>query len=82
MDCSLPGSSIHGIFQARVLEWGAIAFSGEMKIYKTTKRYYLTPVRMAMIKKKNLQTNAGDNVEKTVGGNIGIATMESTMEAP
>ena len=27
MDCSQPGSSIHGIFQARVLEWGAIAFS-------------------------------------------------------
>ena len=28
MNCSLPGSSVHGIFQARVLEWGAIAFSG------------------------------------------------------
>ena len=28
VDCSLPGSSVHGIFQARVLEWGAIAFSG------------------------------------------------------
>ena len=28
MDCSLLGSSVHGIFQARVLEWGAIAFSG------------------------------------------------------
>ena len=27
MDCSLPGSSVRGIFQARVLEWGAIAFS-------------------------------------------------------
>ena len=27
MDCSLPGSSIHGIFQVRVLEWGAIAFN-------------------------------------------------------
>ena len=27
MDCSLPGSSVHGIFQARVLEWGAIALS-------------------------------------------------------
>ena len=27
MDCSPPGPSIHGIFQARVLEWGAIAFS-------------------------------------------------------
>ena len=26
-DCSLPGSSVHGIFQARVLEWGATAFS-------------------------------------------------------
>ena len=29
MDCSLPGFSIHGIFQARVLEWGAIAFSDD-----------------------------------------------------
>ena len=29
MDCSLPGSSVHGIFQARVLEWVAIAFSEE-----------------------------------------------------
>ena len=27
MECSPPGSSVHGIFQARVLEWGAIAFS-------------------------------------------------------
>ena len=27
VDCSLPGSSVHGIFQARVLDWGAIAFS-------------------------------------------------------
>ena len=31
MDCSLPGSSVHGIFQARVLEWGAIAFSEARK---------------------------------------------------
>ena len=30
MDCSLPGFSVHGIFQARVLEWGAIAFSGRV----------------------------------------------------
>ena len=30
MDCSLPGSSIHGIFQARVLEWVATAFSKEL----------------------------------------------------
>ena len=33
MDCSLTGSSIYGIFQARVLEWGAIAFS--MRMTKT-----------------------------------------------
>jgi len=31
-DCSPPGSSIHGIFQARVLEWGAIAFSAKVLI--------------------------------------------------
>ena len=30
MDCSLPGSSVHGIFQARVLEWGAITFSADL----------------------------------------------------
>ena len=36
MDCSPPGSSVHGIFQARVLEWGAIAFSDDtsMKVNK------------------------------------------------
>ena len=37
MDCSPPGSSIHGIFQARVLEWGAIAFS-VAKCYKVINR--------------------------------------------
>ena len=32
MDCNLPGSSIHGSFQARVLEWGAIAFSTQVAL--------------------------------------------------
>ena len=32
MDCSLPGSSVHGTFQARGLEWGAIAFSEDSLI--------------------------------------------------
>ena len=51
MDCSPPGSSVHGIFQARVLEWGAIAFSrrkqcgyinaicGKCSIYNVTYKY-------------------------------------------
>ena len=38
MDCSLPGSSVHGIFQARVLEWGAIAFS-EISFYWEAKQH-------------------------------------------
>ena len=37
MDCSLPGSSTHGIFQARVLEWGAIAFSIDSSIERPKK---------------------------------------------
>ena len=35
-DCSLPVSSIHGIFQARVLEWGAVAFSENYVNFKYT----------------------------------------------
>ena len=44
MDCSPPGSSIHGIFQARVLEWGAIAFFHNgirLKHKKRTKQCHL-----------------------------------------
>ena len=58
MDCSLPGSSVHGIFQARVLEWGAIAFSASLpqipldlmtkilpKKYKLVKQYHKNTVQ-------------------------------------
>ena len=51
MGCSLPGSSVHGIFQARVLEWAAISFSpdsvGELKKKKkkATPQSYTTPVK-------------------------------------
>ena len=38
MDCSPPGPSIHGIFQARVLEWGAVAFSGQASLFNTSSR--------------------------------------------
>ena len=43
MDWSPPGSSIHGIFQARVLEWGAIAFSDKIpRVYQINRK--LKPV--------------------------------------
>ena len=51
MDYSLPGSSVHGIFRATVLEWGAIAFS-------------LTPIRTALIKKKKKGNTGISNFEK------------------
>ena len=60
VDWSLPGSSIHGIFQARVLEWGAIAFS--------------TPSRMANSKRQMitmLVLRCGKSeISSTAGGNI------------
>ena len=51
MDCSLPGSSVHGNFQARVLEWGAIAFSGKT----TYKALYDLPVysNVSLLSNKN-----------------------------
>ena len=44
MDCSLPGSSIHGIFQAKVLEWGAIAFSVKRLYWGTNHRRKLLDI--------------------------------------
>ena len=52
MDCSPPGSSIHGIFQARVLEWGAIAFSEDIGIF---------PGRKGTVKR---ETSQGRNLDK------------------
>ena len=50
MDCSPPGSSVHGIFQARVLEWGAIAFSD--KIVDQEPYYLKTLHKLKKISKK------------------------------
>ena len=57
MDCSLPGSSVHGISQARVLEWGAIAFS-ERKYLLTT---HLTKNDYLGYKKNSQNSTAKDN---------------------
>ena len=47
MDCSLPGSSVHGILQARVLEWGAIAFSDCLGASKGA-RQTLSPLHLLL----------------------------------
>ena len=47
MDCSPPGSSVHGIFQARVLEWGAIAFSTSSYRMLKNDLYVALPSRKA-----------------------------------
>ena len=54
MDCSLPGSSVHGIFQARVLEWGAIAFSAMLG------HHCSYPVAIAMWKGRPTVVRAGN----------------------
>ena len=50
MDCSPPGSSIHGIFQARVPEWDAIAFSGE-RDELCKKKNFLSRVKQSLVLK-------------------------------
>ena len=51
VDCSLPGSSVHGIFQARVLEWGAIAFSSDDNLESILKSRDITlPTKIPLVK--------------------------------
>ena len=61
MDYSLPGSSVHGIFQARVLEWGAIAFSDShnyisLKMNQEKLDCHLRTVKAGQLKGKNILT--------------------------
>ena len=48
VDCSPPGSSVHGILQAKVLEWGAIAFSDLDTILKS--RGITLPTKLRLVK--------------------------------
>ena len=69
MDCSLPGSSVHGIFQARVLEWGAIAFTslkGTILVSSEKQVFHLWD--RVWFKKKNKQR------VKNVLGNLKMTT--------
>ena len=53
MDCSPPGSSVHGIFQARVLEWGAIAFSNVQRLEEANFNFFLRGEKFYLLKFKN-----------------------------
>ena len=57
MGCSLPGSSVHGIFQARVLEWGAIAFSAVYpRLEQVSKYVNCSGGQVSYYQRKELQT--------------------------
>ena len=57
MDCSLPGSSVHGIFQARVLDWGAIAFSSQEdnEMLLIAKAHFCVPCYVCLKNRKWLE---------------------------
>ena len=68
MDCSLPGSSIHGIFQARVLEWGAIAFSRPLPYPSSN---VVRRRRKAQTAKERARVVAGETVKGSTGNEWG-----------
>ena len=59
MDCSLPGTSVHGIFQSRVLEWGAITFSTQnlWDTVKTVLRERFIAIQAYLKKQEKSQIN-------------------------
>ena len=75
MDCSLPGSSIHGIFQARVLEWDAIAFSPKVPKYPYLRPGYFSPSLQIGISLSVLFgiSKVGGSVVKNSSANAGDA---------
>ena len=70
VDCSLPGSSIHGIFQARVLEWGAIVISDQRMRY-TGIQYTFIDKMPQVLGKEILKIDSGRNSEAKTG-NLGV----------
>ena len=59
MDCSLPGSSVHGIFQARVLEWGAMAFSNLLLLFYSNFLIYYFWYLLSPRRNWRMQTSQG-----------------------
>ena len=69
MDCSLPGLSVHGVFQARVLEWVAISFSrGSSKPRDLTHVSWIFPVPPALAGGFFITESGGEGVRGEVRG--------------
>ena len=73
MDCSPPGSSIHGIFQARVLEWGAISFSDILTYIMESRK----TVQMNLF--SGQETDVENRLVYTVGEGEGGSNRESSI---
>ena len=67
MDCSLPGFSIHGIFQARVLEWGAIALGGGKKLLLEIILRFGLPRSLRSINGTSFTSKVTQGVSKALG---------------
>ena len=65
MDWSLPGSSVHGIFQARVLEWSAIALSGSYSIEQPLRTFFKNTLKVIKGIQMLQQINRSET-EKTI----------------
>ena len=61
MDCSLPGSSVHGIFQARVLEWVAVAFSARLHIYALIHDIYFSLTSLCITNSRFIHLSTTDS---------------------
>ena len=71
MDCSLPGSSVHGIFQARILEWGAIAFSWDLLLL--SKNYRRLFIVKPVVRFRAFREHHGSlDQSPALGGNRGL----------
>ena len=69
MDCSLPGSSVHGIFQSRVLEWIAISFSrGSSRPRNQTRVSCIAGRRFTIWATREAQRKKGENTEPNTYG--------------
>ena len=90
MDCSLPGSSVHGIFQARVLEWVAIAFSNSLAQKELNRRLEELLIRLCfhlLVRKSNTYQHVSDDLSGSVslswvGDSMRIFLVSTTFHMP